>query len=348
MKFTKTVIDSHMHLYDWFDENGTDYFKLFDDIQENTGLKGLSLAGLTDKIYGGVDNNIMLAFYKLHNPSAFAKAGVVYPFYPLSSPLPCGMDMLTQYNELMEIGFDGFKFLYKPDTQKQIQLPINDELFEPLFAQSEKNNTHFTWHVADPDFFWKIERGGDWCYTDGTYPSFREMLEQVYDVLERHPKLNVTFAHFLFMSEHTDVLEYLFDRFENVSIDVTPGTEMYVSFTDKPDFYREFLEKHSDRILFGTDAEIPKNNRSELLIRSVYTALTTTEKTDIWGADVTGLGLSDKACENILYKNHMKYVGETPKKICVPALLKYIDKYSHLITNEVNKTEILRYAEKLS
>ncbi len=347
MKFDRPVIDGHMHLYKFFDDNGTSIFKLFDNIQENTGLNGMSIACLTDKLYGSVTQNIMGAFYKLQNPTVYAKAGIVYPNFPVCPPLPAGMESDTQYKELAEIGFDGFKILYKPDCRKATKLPINDGYYEPFFALAEKDGAHFTWHVADPDFFWKVERNSSWCYTDGTYPTFREIFEQVFDVMEKHPKLNVSFAHFLFMSEHTDVLEYIFDRYENVSIDVTPGTEMYVNFSKKRDFYRDFLEKHADRILFGTDAELPDNPESEKLIRSVYDALTTDKTVDIWGAEVTGLKLSDEACDKILYRNYMRVSGSAPKKVCVPALLKYIDKYEHLIDDSDKKT-VMEYADRLA
>ena len=347
MKFTRPVIDSHTHLYDWYGKDGRDFFTLFDELEENTGVKAMCLNSLTTPNYGGVDNNIMTAFYKLHNPSAYAKAGIVYPSFPAVAPFPCGMDSLTQYKELMEIGFDGFKILFKPDTQKLLGLPMNDPYYYDFFSEAEKNGTHITWHVADPDFFWNVERDSSWCYTDGTYLSFREMFEQVFDILDRYPKLNATFAHFLFLSEHTDVLEYIFDKYPNVCIDVTPGTEMYVNFDKNPDFYRDFLEKHADRIIFGTDAELPDNPGSEQLVKSVYTFLTSDETVNIWGFDVKGLKLSDEACEKLLYTNFLQKCGEKPREINKAALKKYAQKYEHLIKKELHREKISEFIEKL-
>lgn len=347
MKFTRPVIDSHTHLYDWYDKDGRDFFSLFDELQENTGVKAMCINSLTTPNYGGVDNNIMTAFYKLHNTSTYAKAGIVYPSFPAKSPFPKGMDSLTQYKELKEIGFDGFKILFKPDTQKLVELPMNDPYYYDFFAEAEKDGTHFTWHVADPDFFWKVDRDSSWCYTDGTYLSFREMFEQVFDILDRYPKLNVTFAHFLFLSEHTDVLEYIFGKYPNVCIDVTPGTEMYVNFDKNPRFYREFLEKHADRILFGTDAELPDNPGSEQLVKSVYKFLTSKEKVNIWGFDVNGIELCDEACEKILYTNFIKKCGEKPRKINKTALLGYIDKYMHLVQKDTHKKMIAEFSKTL-
>ncbi len=71
-------------------------------MQENLGLKAVCINGIGDNIHGGADDIIMVALYKLHNPTAYANGGFVYPEYPLKNPMPEGTDPLTQYNELME------------------------------------------------------------------------------------------------------------------------------------------------------------------------------------------------------------------------------------------------------
>jgi DegV family protein with EDD domain len=113
----------------------------------------------------------------------------------------------------MEIGFDGIKFLYKPDVQKLERLPLDHAAYEPLFAQMEKDCTHITWHVADPDNFWDAKTGRKWDYSDGTYPLYEDMMEQTYNVLENHPQLTATFAHFMFLSQQPELLEELFAKY---------------------------------------------------------------------------------------------------------------------------------------
>lgn len=347
MKFERDVVDSHMHVYDWYDKDGNDFFTLFDRLQENTAVKSMAIASLTTEPYGGPDSNIMAAFYKIHNKTAYAQAGIVYPTLPAREPFPDGMDSYTQYNELMKIGFDGIKILFKPDSQKLIQMPMNSPYYDPFFAEAEKNGTHFTWHIADPEMYWQKSDRTTWNYCDGTYMTFEEMFEQVFDILDRFPKLNVSFAHFMFLSEYPQKLEEIFGKYENVGIDMTPGTEMYVNFDKNKDFYRDFIEKYSDRIMFGTDAEVPHNPNSEALMKNVYKAITTTETVEIWGSSVCGLGISETAAKKILHDNFRKRCGEKPKEICREELKKYIDKYSHLIRNEVNKKMISEYAKAL-
>ena len=344
MKFEKNTIDAHLHIQSWFDKQGRGFIELYDEFQKNLGLKALCLNALGDNIHGGVHDIIMAALYKLHNPTAYANGGLVYPEYPLKKPMPSEMDPLTQYNELMEIGFDGIKILYKPDVTKALSLPINDELYEPMFQKAEKDGTQFLWHLADPEIFWNKTDG---CYGDGTYYSFKKHFELAFDVIKKHPNLSVTFAHFLFLSEHPEKLEEIFEQYPKVTIDVTPGTEMYDVFTEKGNFYKEFFEKYKTRILYGTDGGVTKISSSEKLAEAVYTALTTDQNSVIWGHNVKGLALPDSVCKYLLYGNFVKLYGETPKPINKPALKQYIEKYSHLIINEEEKIQILQAAETL-
>ena len=345
MKFERPTIDSHIHLYDWFHEDGSDYFLKFDQMQQTLGLEGFCIECMTDPIYGGVENNVMAALYKLHNPTAYAHGAIAYPSYPISLPFQEGLDPLTQYREMIEIGFDGLKILYKPDVQKLKALPIDHEVYEPLFSQMEKDGTHIVWHVADPAEFWSSECKRRCNYSDGTYLSYEDMMSQTLNVLKRHPNLNVTFAHFMFLSERPEVLEALFANYPNLAVDITPGTEMYIPFTKRRDFYRAFFEKYADRILFGSDAGIPRYNGNEELIKAVYQAITEGEEVSIWGLFARGLELSDSTCCQILRDNFIRKSGETPKVIDRDALKRYVIKYLPLMKKEGNKAQIVKLFE---
>ena len=347
MKFEKDVIDSHVHLYNWFSHDGRSFIELLDELQETTGIKGINIAALTDEKYGGVESNIMAAIYKLHNPTAYAYANLFYPSLPLNPPLPDGLDIVTQYKEFKEIGFDGMKILYKPDMQKRVQLPINDEFFDEFFTLAEKDGTHFIWHVADPEGNWEkdfpIEQ---WNYSDGTYLKFDEMYAHVFDVLERHPLLNVCFAHFFFLENYPERLEEIFAKYKNVCIDVVPGL-MFRAFEKNPEFYREFLIKYSDRILFGSDSEAPYSPDNAKLMTAVYEGITTDKIIDLWGYKSKGINLPDEAAEKILYHNFRNKCHPKPQKINKEALENYIEKYNGFILKEENKRKILEFKEML-
>lgn len=348
MKLTKSTIDSHMHLYNWYRSDGVDYFKILDDVQKETNMKGLCIAALADKIYGGPDINIMSAIYKLHNSTAYAYANFFFPEYPVNPSLPEGLDSLTQYKEFMDIGFDGIKILYKPDIQKDIKMLINDSYYEPFFAQAEKDNTNILWHVADPEYCWFDSYTGPWAYSNEEVPKFKDMLIETFDVLQKHPNLNVTFAHFLFLSEYPEKLEYIFNKYKNVKIDITPHPGMYKVFLENYDFYRDFFEKFSDRIIFGTDASVPNNRYCAVQIKTIYDAVTTADEILIGSRQNTkGLNLSDETCNKILHKNFLKACSEKPKPINKDALKEYAKKYMPYITNESNKTPIINFLKNL-
>ena len=349
MHLKKRTIDSHIHIGNWFCEDGGDYVQRCDALQQALGLDGFCIDCVSDPVYGNVENNIMAALYKLHNPTAYANGAIVYASYPIQLPFGEGVDPLTQYEELMEIGLDGMKILYKPDVQKIKQLPIDHEVYEPVFAQMEKDGTHITWHVADPEEFWDARTGRKWDYSDGTYPSYESMMEQTLRVMEKHPQLKVTFAHFMFLSKHPEMLEELFEKYPNLAVDVTPGTEMYTSFTEQRDFYRGFFEKYAHRILFGSDVEIPLRRHSvnEELVRSVYQAMTEDCEVSIWKLPARGLELSDASCNLILRENFLRRSGNKPKNVNVAALKRYIQKYLPLIKNPKSKEQILKKFEEL-
>lgn len=352
MNNKKRYVDSHIHLYSWFDSEGINFFDGLDRFQETCGAKAINICSLSPGIWGDVSNNIMAALYKLHNPSAFAYGGFVYPNKPIQLPFPEGMDIFTQYQELLDIGFDGIKIIEtKPCFIKQLGVYINHECYDSFFRQAEKDGTPFVWHVADPWFFWDPKKEASlpkgWYYGNGEYPPFEEILSWAYEILDRYPKLKVTFAHFFFLAENPERLEELFSKYENVRIDITPGTEMYETFNQNHEFYKKFIKKYADRIVYGTDCAFPAEGDNEVLSNAVYKVVTTTEVADnIWGVKAKGFAFSEDASDKILYKNFMGLHGQ-PKEINKSALKRYIDKYAHLILDEKVRAEVEKHARLL-
>ena len=348
----REFIDCHIHLYKWFDDNGKDFFQGLDDFQAKCGATSLNICSLPEGIWGDVSNNIMAALYKLHNPSAFAYGGLVYPSMPVQLPFPKGMEMLVQYQELMDIGFDGIKIIEtKPTDIKALKLPINHVCYDDFFRQAEKDGTHFIWHVADPKNFWDINCKDTlptgWFYGNGEYPSYQEIFDWVYEILDKYPKLNVTFAHFFFAAEEPEVLDKLFAKYPNVGVDITPGTEMYETFHRKHEFYKGFFEKYAHRIMFGTDCSFPAEGDNLVLSKAVYEMVTTDKIVDnIWGVKAKGFAFSEEISDKILF-NNFSAKHDKPKTINKLALKKYIEKYVHLVLDARVKSEIEKYTKIL-
>ena len=139
IKVNEKVIDSHLHIEAWEQEDGANFIDFFDEYIEKSGIETVNIASLPSGSRN-VSNNIMIAFYKLAHKNAFAHGGLVYPEYPAPDKMPEGMDFVTQYKELMEIGFDGMKMLEgKPSLHKLVGRDLSCDLFDPYFAELEKD-----------------------------------------------------------------------------------------------------------------------------------------------------------------------------------------------------------------
>lgn len=350
------VIDSHWHLYIFEDEQGRDFRTVMDEFQKENGLAAMNICAIP--VYGGLGpaQNILAALYKLHNPTAYAYAGLVYPEQPYRCPMPEGMDPLSQYEELMALGFDGIKMLEtKPTEQKLYGMRIDDGYFDPLFAAAEADGTHMIWHVADPDTFWDINRipqtflDRGWYYGDGTYLSYEDTYRQVFNVLDRHPNLPVTFAHFFFYAQKPEQLAQVFAKYPGTSVDVTPGSEMYAAFLENREFYRDFFTRYAHRILYGTDTAVKGDDMTRFAQRgqAVRDFLTTDKDVTVIRVDTRGLDLPEEARRKILGENFRRLAGPVPKAVDGKALKAYIAKYRHLIDDAAMLAFLDREAEKL-
>ena len=202
---------------------------------------------------------------------------------------------------------------------------------DEFFTEAEKRGTHIVFHVTDPIDFWTKE-GGDY-YGDSTYASYEEIYRQAYKILENHPNLKVTFAHFFFKSETPEELEELFEKYPNVCVDLTPGWEMYLSFYERKEYFKEFFTKYSKRIVLGTDAYFPRPTECSMwLVDRVYRFLSSPDVVKaVADRYESGLCIPDEAIEDIAHGNFERRVGENPKPINKEALKAYYAKYKHLM-----------------
>lgn len=339
MKFQRDVIDSHYHIFTWNGRDGKDFYETTREYAESRVFRGVNLVATTCGTARDVSINILCALYKLRYPDTYIHGGIVYDTYPVPDVMPEGMDPLTQYRELLEIGFDGIKMIEtKPDRAKLMNRPITDPLFEPFFAAAEADGTHIIWHSIDPEVNWDITKvlpvhaKNGWFYGDGTFPTSEELYRQTFEVLERHPGLKVTFAHFLFLSRYPERLEVLFEQYPNVGVDLTPGREMYEAFGERREYFKDFFVRYADRMMYGTDAYDAKpmeynNERSD----TVYEFLTTDKVLTTWNYSFRGLKLDENQADQILCGNFLRKVSEKPTPINREALKAYVNKYHRLI-----------------
>lgn len=222
----------------------------------------------------------------------------------------------------------------KPTLHRTIGKNLLHPEFDKFFAEAEKRATHITFHANDPKEFW-TEPGADY-HGDPTFATSEEIYRQAYKILENHPNLKVTFAHFFFMSEKPEELARLFEKYPNMCVDLTPGWEMYLSFYAKKEYFKEFFEKYSKRIILGTDAYFPRPTECSMwLVDRVYRFISSPDVIKaVADRYESGLCISDRAIEDITYKNFEERISAEPKPINKDALIAYYKKYKHLMTEK--------------
>ena len=352
------IVDSHTHVHELYDKDGRSCIDWMREYQKKH-FPIVNVCALSSGAYVtgkcNAAENIRAAIIKANCEGVFAYGGLSYPIYPLRpAEMPEGFAPLTQYEELMEIGFDGLKsFENKPSSINALDLPVSDPMYDDFYAAVERDGTHMVWHVADPERNWTPEflaSGGNlaWYCGEGRCIPWSEIYDRVYNVLERYPRLSVTFAHFFFLSDKPEKLEELFKKYPNLCVDLTPGTEMYDIFVSDPAFYRDFLIRHDDRILFGTDCTFDSyvEMYNDSLAPAVRDFVLTDEVVDsIWGLKVRGFKLPEASAKKILSENFLRYHKE-PKPVNKEALWRYIEKYLPTIESEKEREETLAFAKK--
>ena len=338
----RNIIDGHIHLQKWFDDSGDNFINGVEWYKKEFNMRGINLAAMPCA-YRDLTQNFMCLLYKVVSPETYVHAGITYPEYPVITGNIGEMDPLTQYKELMEIGADGIKMLEgKPSVYRYTRLPICDPFYDPFYSEVEKDKTHILMHACDPEDFWdrskvsedEVKKG--WFYGDGTTVTKEEMHNQVYRLLEKHPDINLTLAHFFFLSDTPEILEDLFAKYKNLNIDITPGGEMYKSFNERYDYFKAFFTKYADRIQFGTDGCYPPGRDAMIwLVDRIYRYVATNESTDAWSdKPLKGINLPSECVDKIFSQNFIAKVGEAPREINKKALKSYYEKYKHLIRDK--------------
>ncbi len=321
----KRFADTHVHIR--YEENEKT-LAMFDEIKSK-GVTDIAIQALVKySDYGILQNLAMLNYKKTYDGLKIRAFGNVDDIGSFSH-----IPYERQAEALLDMGCDGIKMLnQKPDTRKLFGKGICHESYDKMFSLLEERGTPVLIHSGDPEDNWDItkvsphavERG--WYYGDGTFLTPEEIYAEDFAMLDKHPKLNVTFAHFFFLSNKPDEAIRVFETYPNVKFDLTPGGEMYYGFSKDIDFWHDFFEKYSDRILFGTDSYTTKDCNGQLndLVLKAITHCRTEFSTPCYGRDfvIKGLGLSEETVDKIKYKNFESFAGSESAPIDIDAMKK--------------------------
>lgn len=319
----RKIADSHIHI------------RLCQDNEITTMLDDMASVGVTATCiqplpYRGCAENLAGLYHKM----TYKKMDV-YAFG--------GLHNTDRYAEippevtakaLIELGCDGFKIMNCPSLRAFLGHGFNDERYEKMFQYFEDEQIPLTIHVNDPEEFW--QPNGEF-YGKG-YILKKDLYDEMFEILDRHPKLKINFAHFFFLSNCPFEAIRVMEKYPNVYFDLTPGVEMYYNFDNNLDFWQDFFKKYSHRILFGTDCNTYKAYTNKELVLLVYRKLT--ESTDhftqvCYNMDFTvrGLDLPEEVVERICYTNFFDFVGKK-RPVDTKKYFEYCERIIHDIETE--------------
>lgn len=321
------IADSHIHIR--FCE-----YKSIVKMLEDISTVGVTDACLMALPYRGACENLAELYtkmnYKKMNVRAFGGLHVTDRY--------CTVSPEVMAEKLLDVGCDGIKLMFAPELEKYYGMGLNHKYYDKMFSMLEERGTPVNIHLADPENFWDV--GGK--YHNRGLPSKEQMYEEAFEMLDRHPKLKVTFAHFMFLSNFHDEAVRVLEKYPNLWLDITPGCEMYINFDKELELWHDFFTKYSDRIIFGTDSNTIKTCNIQLE-NLVYKKLTEKDifTQNCYGRDfvVNGLSLSDDVVKKICYENYFKRLGDVATVVDTNRFYEYCER----VLRDIEKDPVDEY-----
>ncbi len=180
-------------------------------------------------------------------------------------------DLQSVLDDIQKIHDEGYpiaKFWYAPRWRKYIEdqykvkikgFRIDDPKLNPVFSKIEDLGLMMIFHIADPDIFYETK------YQPASfYGTKKQHLQELENILSRHPNLKIQVAHMAGQPENLPNLGKWLDKHPNLYIDTSSAKWMAREFSYKPDDVTEFFKQYQDRILFGTDIVTGRSDREPI------------------------------------------------------------------------------------
>jgi len=252
------AIDSHNHMKFWVATGRpvSDLLRLMDELNIE---KLVNIAGLLgDDTYQSFDQ------FEREYPHRFITIGtpdltrVARPDFPSW--------VRGELRRMKDHGLHGVKVwktlgLDVRDDDGRLVAP-DDERLTPLWQAAAELGLPVVAHLADPAAFFKpidawneryeeLQEHPDWSYHREGLPGFADLLAAQERLVARESATTFILAHAGACAEDLTYVGRLFDRYPNVSIDISARI---AELGRQPYTAREFFLKYPDRILYGLDS----------------------------------------------------------------------------------------------
>ena len=336
-------------------------------IGEATGIGKMGLVAIQDPASGA---GLPQALYmKARHPSRFLVFAGLNHAERLSGGKVKTPSLAEQAAAFAKLGCDGIKMIEgKPTSRQRMDIPVTDPYFAEYWAAVEELATPIVWHVNDPEEFWDPQaipgwaKERNWGYGPEDVQK-EELYAEVDEVLARHPRLRIIFAHFYFLSADLPRATRFLEAHPTVHFDLAPGVEMLYNISRDPEAGREFFVRHADRIVFGTDLssgmKVPEAVvRAGIVYRwleSDDTFRVPDEADFLLGPPedgiIRGMSLPDDVLRAIYRDNLARLVGAEPRPLAVGAAIEECERLASLAEAMSGKpaaeTQAARVAERL-
>ncbi len=325
------IVDCHVHMA------GTAGERAMLSIRDAAGIEKMALVSIQNPEAGtGLPQSL---YMKSRHPMEFFVFAGLNHAAELSGGRVSAPSLTEQVSAFVEMGCDGIKMIEgKPTSRRRMDIPVTAAYFADYWARVEDLGLPIVWHVNDPEEFWDPHaipgwaRERNWGY--GADDVQKEALyAEVDEVLARHPRLRIIFAHFYFLSADLPRAARFLDEHPTVHLDLAPGIEMLYNISRDPQAGREFFVRYADRILFGTDLAsgltVQEGRvRAGIVFRWLETddEFRVPEEADFLlgppeDGIIHGMSLPDDALAMIYRGNFVRLVGADPRPLNVQAAI---------------------------
>jgi len=154
-------------------------------------------------------------------------------------------------------------------------------------------------------------------------------------ILDRHPRLKLILAHFLFLWGELPEARRILDAYPSIAFDLTPGVHGYIQLGQDIAASRRFFLDYQDRLIYGTDIgalplldpgaafDVSREAGQPWLVRSFletdwdipFPGQIGIVKTGLSNDRLRGIALPGAALEKIYRVNFEQFVGATPIRL---------------------------------
>lgn len=231
---------------------------------------------------------------------------------------------VMQMEEAVKAGASGLKlfksFGLRLGDKSGRLMTIDNPRWDPIWACCGRLGIPVIMHVADPAAFFdsigpenerweELSRHPDWSFHGEAFPSRKALLEARNRVIKRHPKTNFIGAHIANNPEDLAAVSTWLAKYPNLYVELASRIG---ELGRQPYSARDFLVRHADQVLFGTDGPWPEKR-----IRLYWRFLETRDEyfpysekefppQGLW--QIYGVHLPDEVLRKIYYQNAAKLI----------------------------------------